>query len=175
MACSITAQKIWLSSVGTLLLLLALASSLLWKQFALFNLLYPELTLKNGTLNYDNWIETPDTIELNFEFFMFNWTNAHEVHNHSVKPHFVEMGPYVFREKHYRTNVTWNSNGTVSFNQIRRWHFNEEKSNGTLDDEITNLNVIAAVSRYYNFTIQQFKLKQFSPLSDSSICVTKLH
>lgn len=97
MACSPTSQKIWLSSIGTLLLLFALSLLLVWKKFALDNLLYPQLTLKPGTLNYDNWIETPDTIELNLEIFMFNWTNADQVHDRSVKPHFVELGPYVFR------------------------------------------------------------------------------
>lgn len=157
MACTELSQKIWLSSVGTVSLLVALSSWLLWKPFALNGLLYPQLILQNGTMNFENWIETPETIELNFEIFMFNWTNADQVHNHSVKPHFAEMGPYVFRERHIRTNVTWNSNGTVSFNQIRVWHFNKEKSNGTLDDEVTNLNVIAAVSCYncdYDYSSQ---------------------
>lgn len=163
MACTEVSQKIWLSSVGTLLLLLALTSSLLWKNFALNDLLYPELTLKNGTMNFENWIETPETIELNFEIFMFNWTNADQAHNLSVKPHFEEIGPYVFRERHIRTNLTWNSNGTVSFNQIRVWHFNAEKSNGTLNDTITNLNVIAATVAYSS--------RNFSPALQWSIGV----
>lgn len=77
---------------------------------------------------------------------MFNWTNPDEVENPEVKPHFVEMGPYVFLEKHKRVNITWNAqNNTVSYNQIRTWHFVPEKSNGSLSDVVTNVNVITAV------------------------------
>lgn len=80
-------------------------------------------------------------------FTMFHWTNPQEMHNKSIKPHFIEMGPYVFLEKHKRINVNFNSNNdTLSYNQIRTWHFVPEMSNGTLDDKITNINVIAAVS-----------------------------
>lgn len=80
-------------------------------------------------------------------FTMFHWTNPQEMFNKSTKPHFVEMGPYVFLEKHKRVNVSFNpNNDTVSYDQIRTWHFLPEMSNGTLDDHVTNINVIAAVS-----------------------------
>jgi hypothetical protein len=56
---------------------------------------------------------------------------------------------YTFnREKHIRTNVSWHENGTISFNQIRRWHFMESLSTGKLSDNITNYNPIAAVRRH---------------------------
>lgn len=57
-------------------------------------MLYPQLVLKEGSVNYENWIETPIPIYL--EIFMFNWTNPDDVHNTATKPHFTEMGPYVF-------------------------------------------------------------------------------
>lgn len=77
---------------------------------------------------------------------MFNWTNTHELHNPDVKPNLVECGPYVFLESHKRSNITWNENGTVTYNQIRTWHFQPDLSNGTLNDEITTLSMISAVS-----------------------------
>jgi CD36 family len=52
----------------------------------------------------------------------------------------------VLREKHIRTNLTWNDNGTITFYQKRIWNFEAEMSNGSLSDEVTNLNAIAAVS-----------------------------
>lgn len=77
---------------------------------------------------------------------MFNWTNPNDIRTPKYKPNLVEMGPYVFMEKHQRVNVTFHpENDTVSFDQIRTWHFVAEKSNGSLDDEVTNVNVIAAV------------------------------
>lgn len=54
--------------------------------------------------------------------------------------------------------MTWNDNGTVTFYQKRIWHFNAEKSNGNLSDEVTNINVIAATvgysSRYFNTALK---------------------
>jgi hypothetical protein len=41
--------------------------------------------------------------------------------------------------------MTWNANRTVTYQQIRRWHFDTENSNGTLKDNITTLNVVALV------------------------------
>lgn len=95
-------------------------------------------------MSYKNWIETP--IPMYIKITMFNWTNADDIHKPNYKPNLVEMGPYVFTEKHKRVNVSFHpENDTVSFDQIRTWHFIPEMSNGSLDDEVTNVNVIAAV------------------------------
>lgn len=45
-----------------------------------------------------------------------------------------------------RTNLTWNGNGTITFYQKRIWHFEAALSNGSLSDDVTNLNAIVAVS-----------------------------
>lgn len=80
---------------------------------------------------------------------LFNWTNPQDFINANIKPKFVEMGPYVFIEKHERVNLQWNAdNDTVSYNQIRTWHFVPEMSNGTLDDKVTQVNVMTAVSNF---------------------------
>ena len=164
--CSLLTQKYWLVGSTTAVIGLALIIGLLWPTVALRYFLYPQLELKEGSLNFNNWKESP--IPIYMEIFMFNWTNPQEsVANHSIKPHFTEMGPYVFTwvsrpfvwkfrfftffdfsEKHIRTNITWHNNGTVTFNQKRIWHFDHERSNGSLSDEVTNLNVIAAVRNF---------------------------
>lgn len=96
---------------------------------------------------YNNWIVTP--IPMYLEFNLFNWTNADQAHVPDVVPHFVEMGPYVFEERHERAAIDWHpENGTVSYNQTRTWHFRPDLTNGSLDDVVTNLNVISAVSKY---------------------------
>lgn len=80
------------------------------------------------------------------KFTMFNWTNPDDIHAPNYKPNLVEMGPYVFLEKHFRVNVSFHpENDTVSYDQIRTWHFVREMSVGSLDDNVTNVNVIAAV------------------------------
>jgi len=108
--------------------------------------LYSRLTLEEGSSNFDNWIETP--LPMYMEITMFNWTNSHEATQPDTKPQLAECGPYVFLEKHRRSNITWNENGTVTYNQIRTWHFVPRLSNGSLDDEITNLNVMSASVAY---------------------------
>ena len=50
------------------------------------------MTLTQTSFNFNMWVETP--IPMYLKFYMFNWTNPHES---GVKPHFQEMGPYVFR------------------------------------------------------------------------------
>lgn len=108
----------------------------------LIQLIYLQsLVLKEGSKNYINWIETP--IPMYFEVYLYNWDNPSELGSHTIKPHFTQKGPYVFKEVHKRVGLDWNENSTVSYNQTRTWHFIPEKSNGSLDDEITNLNVIA--------------------------------
>lgn len=144
-ACSMTAQKFWMVGSCTVVLLLALLMGLLWPTIAIKYLLYPELQLKNGTLNYENWKETP--IPMYLEIYLFNWTNAEDLYNTSIKPDFAEMGPYVFLEKHIRTNVVWSKDeSTVDYFQKRVWHFQPHLSNGTLNDTVTNINPIVAVS-----------------------------
>lgn len=142
--CSMTAQKLWLTGITAVVLLLALVIGLVWPTLTLKYLIYPKLKLLNGTLNYENWKETP--IPMYLEIYLFNWTNSADVHNSSIKPNFAELGPYVFREKHIRTNISWsNDSTTVDFFQRRVWHFDGNLSKGTLDDEVTNFNPLVAV------------------------------
>lgn len=96
-------------------------------------------------MNYNNWIKTP--IPMYLKITMFNWTNPEAIHDPTVKPHFEEVGPYVFLERHDRVDLHWNpENDTVSYYQNRVWHFLPEKSNGELTDKITNINVMTSVS-----------------------------
>lgn len=122
-------------------------------------LIFQEMELKKGSLSYNNWIETP--LPMYSKFTMFNWTNAHEIQAINYKPNLTEVGPYVFLEKHTRVNVTFHpENDTVSYDQIRTWHFMPNMSVGSLDDNITNVNVIAVVS-WLLFIPLLFKINRF--------------
>lgn len=91
------------------------------------------------------WSEPPQPIYM--DIYLFNWTNPHEFTNKSVKPNFVEIGPFRFQEHPQKVNVTWHdANSTVSYRKQSRYHFIPEQSNGRLDDVITSVNVIALVS-----------------------------
>lgn len=84
------------------------------------------------------------------EIYLYNWTNPDDLHLYpSVKPNFKEMGPYVFHEVHERKNLIWNDNNTVTFNQRRTWHFDPDRSRGSLNDTVTNLNIISMNAAYF--------------------------
>lgn len=111
------------------------------------NILHDELSLSNTSKGYNMWKETP--IPMYLKIYLYNWTNAEEAtKDWKLKPEFEQCGPYVFLEHHKRVNMTWNPNDTITFMQERRWYFQEDLSNGTLDDKITNLNVIATTAAY---------------------------
>ena len=52
------------------------------------------------------------------------------------------MLKYHFREVHERVNIQMlDHNYTIQFQQKRWWQFVKERSNGSLEDKITTLNV----------------------------------
>jgi hypothetical protein len=55
---------------------------------------------------------------------------------------------FLCSEHHSKVNIEWNDNDTVTFQQIRTWHFEPERSNGTLRDEVTSINTIAVVNNF---------------------------
>lgn len=144
--CSTPHKQYCVFGCGVFLLLVALIVGLLWPTLAL-NILYSRLKLGEHSSNLENWIETP--LPMYMEITMFNWTNTDEILNPDVKPLLVECGPYVFLENHIRSNITWNENGTVTYNTIKTWQFVPDKTIGSLDDEITNLNVFSASVGYF--------------------------
>ena len=64
----------------------------------------------------------------------------------NLRVHF-QVGPYTFREEHLKTNITFQPEDyTVQYMQKKFWHFDAEKSNGSLEDEIYTLNMIAVAA-----------------------------
>ncbi|GFQ69286.1 protein croquemort [Trichonephila clavata] len=98
-----------------------------------------KLIVKEGSQSYKYWKDVPVPIYIHFYFF--NITNEQEIWDFTNKPILEEMGPYTFRESREKVNITWNENGTVSYKQIRRWYYQPDRTNGSLDDIVTTLNV----------------------------------
>lgn len=100
---------------------------------------------------FDLWKKNP--LPLYLEFYIFNWTNPEEVGQPNSKPHFEEIGPFVFKETKEKVNITWNDNNTITFNQLRYWYFDEEKSISNLSTKVTTINSIAVVSIFSFFNL----------------------
>lgn len=147
MALSVKAKKSLVFGIGAALLVIGCVIGGVW-QVIISSVLEKELGLTSTSTSFSMWEETP--IPMYIEVYLFNWTNAAEFQQkpQEVIPEFVEMGPYVFSEHHTKVNMTWNPNDTVTFQQIRRWHFVPERSNGTLRDAVTNINTIAVTVEY---------------------------
>lgn len=81
---------------------------------------------------------------LYLDVYFFNWTNPEEFLDDTTKPIVREIGPYRFREIREKQNITFNDhNSTVSYRTMSTFYFDEDGSNGTLDDVITQLNIVA--------------------------------
>lgn len=139
--CSVTQRKAWVYGLGTIFAALGIVLLVMWSNWA-ESLVMKNLKIKEGTDSYDSWVEAPIPIYLSF--YMFNWTNPEEIRNPNVKANLVEMGPYVFLEKHLKENLTFFNNDTVFYYERRTWFFDEERSNGRLDDMLTAAHAITA-------------------------------
>ncbi|KAM3963725.1 scavenger receptor class B member 3 [Aphomia sociella] len=106
------------------------------------------MVVTNESMSYEMWREPP--IQMYLECFLFNISNVNELISGKNKKIRVEqMGPYVFRETHTKTNITWNNeNSTLTFFNERWWHFEPEMSNGSLSDMVTSVNPVVVTAAY---------------------------
>jgi len=95
-----------------------------------------------GSYSFEMWSELD--MPMYMKVYYFNCTNADDVRDHKAKPLLKQLGPYTYLEKHKKEGIIFNDeDGTVVFNQTKYWWFEEDMSNGTLDDVIVTINVIA--------------------------------
>ena len=103
------------------------------------------MTLQPDSFSYKMWKELPIPLYMNVYFF--NVTNSEDIlHNPGARPSLQQVGPYTWRQYQRMVNETWNdSNKTITYKQSKWWEFQPEMSNGSLDDNIVSINVIALV------------------------------
>lgn len=103
-----------------------------------WNAVYQKLILSPESETYPFWKDMPIPIYL--RIYLYNITNPLTFLNGN-QPILEEVGPYTYREERHKINIKWNNNGTVSYQQIKRWYFEPSMSNGSLNDYIITLNV----------------------------------
>lgn len=100
---------------------------------------------------------------LYLDVYFFNWTNPEDFLDETTKPIMMEVGPYRFREVRDKKNITFNDhNSTVSYRTISTFYFDESGSNGTLDDVITQLNIVAVGASAQALHMEYVKKKKIS-------------
>ncbi|KAH8039379.1 hypothetical protein HPB51_006005 [Rhipicephalus microplus] len=74
------------------------------------------------------------------KFYFFNLTNPKQFLAKEEKAKFEEVGPYSYRVTWVKKNITWNSNGTISYREVKTYFFDRNESVGTEADQITTIN-----------------------------------
>ncbi|XP_064211098.1 protein croquemort-like [Tribolium castaneum] len=118
--------------------------------------------LEPNSIVYWFWKKIPN--EVATEFYFFNWTNADDFYNLSVKPKFDELGPYKFSQSEEKCNVIWNENGTVTYREKKIW----KHQGGNLDDVVVGVNYITlaatTVTRFWKFYTRRYFFLILKPL-----------
>ncbi len=105
--------------------------------------MYNNLIVVPGTGMFPNWVDYP--VPIVTSIYLFNVTNSEAVAKHAAKPRLEQLGPYVYHEYHHKTKLVFTeSNGTVTYQQIRTYAHQPHLSNGSLSDKIVTLNAVAA-------------------------------
>jgi len=101
------------------------------------------MVLKEGSYSFEMWSEL--VVPMYMSIYVFNCTNHKDVQDNPaiVKPLLKQLGPYVFLEQHKKVDIVFSANHTVSSGLKKTWHFQPDKSDGSLDDVVVTLNAIA--------------------------------
>ncbi|XP_051890108.1 platelet glycoprotein 4 [Pristis pectinata] len=109
------------------------------------NTIKKEGVIEEGTLAYENWVQTGSPVYR--QFWLFDVKNPSEIMNSSAKPVLEQKGPYTYRVRYLpKSNVEVNDNYTVSYLQPYSAIFEPNMSVGSERDKLTALNLAAAAA-----------------------------
>lgn len=111
--------------------------------------------------SFEEWKKP--SVPLYLDVYFFNWTNPEDFLDETTKPLMKEIGPYRFREIRDKKIVAFNSqNSTVTYRTFSTFFFDRDGSNGTLDDVITQLNMVAVGASAQALNMEYLKRKLVS-------------
>ncbi|GFS42665.1 scavenger receptor class B member 1 [Nephila pilipes] len=120
------------------------------------NQLKKDIAFVDGSLLTNIWEDIP--LPIYEKLYFFNINNGEGFLKHGEPLNVTEVGPYTYSARWVKHNPVWNSNGTVSYKEIRTYQFERDLSVGSQDDVITTLNgpmIIAAdILKTYNIAFR---------------------
>ncbi|KAG8439980.1 hypothetical protein GDO86_005955 [Hymenochirus boettgeri] len=143
MSCSTKCCLIVWSVIGGLLailggILIPVGDTLINKEIS------KEAVIENGTIAYENWIETGSPVYRSF--WIFHVTNPDQIIN-GGKPELQQKGPYTYLVRYIpKANVTQHQNSTVTFWQPNGAVFQRHLSIGSEEETHTVLNLAVAAA-----------------------------
>ncbi|XP_017107032.2 protein croquemort [Drosophila bipectinata] len=144
--CSVRQQKIWVFSLGGLILAFGIFLATAWP-FVYRPWLRSIMPLSPGSFIYKRWVTTP--VPLYSSIYLFNWTNPEDLDTVGVKPNFEQLGPYVFSDFKVKEDLVWQQ-PEVTYYGKRTWHFLPEKSNGSLEDVVVAPHFVSLTAASYS-------------------------
>ncbi|XP_069765334.1 platelet glycoprotein 4 isoform X2 [Narcine bancroftii] len=139
-------KKILLLSIGIavgVLLVIIGGIMIYYGNQTVHNTINKEGVIEEGTLAYENWIQTGSPVYR--QFWLFNVKNPSDIMNSGARPILEQKGPYTYRVRYLpKSNITVNDNYTVSFLQPFSAIFERSMSAGPETDRLTALNLAAA-------------------------------
>jgi len=97
------------------------------------------VVLVPGSDTYDEWAN-PD-LPILLKIYPWHLKNPDEVTAGTQKPYLIQKGPYTYREKRWKYNITHNDNGTVTYRQNKTYHFVRSMSVGWDNDTFVTANL----------------------------------
>ncbi|XP_039251289.2 platelet glycoprotein 4-like [Styela clava] len=136
------------------------------------NIVKRESVIANNTDAYAAWSAPPP---LYFELYVFNCTNPKEYlagaeNGTYVKPHFQELGPYVYKEFQKKDQMEFldTEPEELRYRSTAKYYFEPSLSSGSEDDLVTTVNIIAtAVPSIVEYWIETV------PLNDTTARVLR--
>lgn len=106
-----------------------------------------QITLTPGSQVFDHWRKPP--VHPVMRIYVYNVTNADEFLNNGEKPILDELGPYTYIETWEKVNLSFNENGTVTFQQQKIFKFDPDQSAGDEEDVVVvpNIPMLSATSQ----------------------------
>ncbi|XP_056592849.1 scavenger receptor class B member 1 isoform X2 [Triplophysa dalaica] len=90
-------------------------------------------------LSYTMWKDIP--VPFFMSVYFFHVLNPVEILK-GEKPMLQQRGPYVYRERRWKDNITFHDNNTVSYREFRQYFFEESMSVGDESDVVTIPNML---------------------------------
>lgn len=93
----------------------------------------------NNEMTYTMWKDIP--VPFFMSVYFFNILNPKEILQ-GEKPMVEQRGPYVYRKRCQKDNITFHPNDTVSYREYRRYYFEPSMSVGNESDIVTIPNML---------------------------------
>ncbi|XP_029300606.1 scavenger receptor class B member 1 isoform X1 [Cottoperca gobio] len=90
-------------------------------------------------MSYTMWKDVP--VPFYMSVYFFNVLNPKEILR-GEKPMVEQRGPYVYRKRIQKDNITFHANSTVSYREYRRYAFEPSMSSGNESDVVTIPNML---------------------------------